>query len=529
MGFLAVDPGHERLPFRAWLTLAVIVAGAAILTGRGMTFGLPYFYHFDEPALVQIGARVVQNGELNPKWFHYPTLAGYLQAPAYACAYLHACQTNPEWVPIQKLPLSTFYLWGRGLTVLLALATVVAVFFLAQRFTGSIAAGFWSVAILALMSGFSEEARYITPNVPSALFATLAALPLMRPTERTWRRAVIAGLLAGLAVATKYNLVLMVIVLAFVVLIDHPSEALKRGHVAVAILLVVAAGVGVAIGSPFALVELPRFLNDLGSELHHYSQAGHVGAQGEHNLRFLLGFLLNKGLGGVISVLVVAGGVVAIRRRAWFSPVVLFPVLSLLSLSRFKVNFPRNLVPTYPFLAVWAGVAVVAIGHWLDRRTGRPSLRIIWTLCVATALVVPATSVWRFGSELRRPDTRTLARQWILDNIPEGQKVYLETERKKPHPYGGWVKAPPLPAERYDLIPVKDLCQFMEPEEVIGEGPVTVVLCHDEQYYRSHFGHAGARRFRRWKSSFSVRQKFSRWIDGPGPTILVLQRKPAPS
>ena len=517
--------GHEKpAPRRPSVPLLVaVLLLAGFLGSRGIDFGLPFFYHWDEPALVQIGARMVQEGDFNPSWFHYPTLPGYLQGAAYAAAYLHEMRSSREVVPIREFPLETFYVWGRWATLLAGVATVAAVFLLARRVMSSDVAGLAAALVLALTPGFVEECRYITPNVPSALLAVVAVLTVA--SSHRWGAVVASGLLTGLAVGCKYNLLVLAgPVAVWIALVSRRSGDLPGTIGGKLAMYTACLGVGFLASTPYALIELPTFLDDLGFELHHYAQAGHAGAEGTNNLVYYLRYLARQGLGPVLSLLTLAGVAVALvrRRPRPVSPVLLFPVVYLAALSTLKVNFTRNLVPLYPFLAILAGVAVGGAIRWLrsSRRFPRAA-SAAGALVLVLALLQPLGRVWAQGSFLQRPDTRTLAREWVLKHVPAGSRLYLETARERPHPYGGFTKAPPIPADLYDLVPVRDLCVAMEPGDVAAGA--WVVLCQGRAEYRARYGAEGEARFLKWVRALEQRRAFLRGPEVQGPPVRALE------
>ena len=53
----------------------------------GIMFGLPYLHHWDEPPVVRTAIRIMQSGDWNPHYFHYPSLLIYLQIPFYILNY----------------------------------------------------------------------------------------------------------------------------------------------------------------------------------------------------------------------------------------------------------------------------------------------------------------------------------------------------------------------------------------------------------------------------------------------------------
>jgi len=511
----------RRMALAVPFLLVLILLLGSLLYMRGVSFGLPFFYHWDEPALVQIGARVVQDGEFNPRWFHYPTLPGYLQAAAYAACFLFHTAGAEEYRTIQQFPLHLFYLWGRSLTVALALGAALATALLAARTTRRPVAALAAAPALLLALGFFEEARYITPNVPSALFAVLAVLALGNGLRR--HQFALAGLLAGLAMGCKYNLVVLLVPLLVAALFTGEQKD-RSGAAGRGAILLGTAAAGFLVSTPFLLTELPTFLNHFGFELHHYRAAGHVGAEGQGNTVFYLRHLLMTGLGIPLFAAALLGLLNAVvrDRKALLHPVFLFPPLYLIALSMMKVNFTRNLVPLYPFFAIWAARFVVEALSAVHRRWGRKAA-IPAVLALVLLALLPASRIRALGSYLQRTDNRTLAREWVIDNVPPGSTVYVETQRTGPHPYGGLTRAPTIPEDRYDVITIKDLRLHHRPSEFLLREDVHIVCCLDRGYYAAHHQLKGERAFDQWQAGAKVLNELPWSAERPGGAITVLR------
>jgi hypothetical protein len=83
--------------------------------------------------------------------------------------------------------------------------------------------------------------------------------------------------------------------------------------------------------------------------------------------------------------------------------------------------FARWLLPIYPLLCLLAAWAAVAVAERVSRRS-------LWPVAVAGALLCAQGLVFSLHNDrlLARPDTRALARAWMVENIPAGGKVVIE-------------------------------------------------------------------------------------------------------
>jgi hypothetical protein len=124
--------------------------------------------------------------------------------------------------------------------------------------------------------------------------------------------------------------------------------------------------------------------------------------------------------GWPVTVLALLGLAVTARRNPRVALLLAaFPIAFLTFISN-TVAATRYLNPALPFLAIFAGAGVA----WLGGRTRRPAAT---ALCVAGVASIPAilASVG-LGSFFREADTRTLALEYFVRDVPAGSTVLLQ-------------------------------------------------------------------------------------------------------
>src|SRR5215831_2490682 len=202
-----------------WLlaALAVSVLGLALRV-TGLAYGLPDHFHWDEPTIMN---RVIRmgGGDLNPHFFYYPTLLMYLLLVAngmlYAAGHVLGVYTSSSDFAVTYLTNSTAsYVVGRALVATLGAATVLLTFLVGRRFL-SPAAGLIGAALLAVSPVHIGNSHFATNDVPMAFFAMLSYVFLWQVyTRGETRDYVLAGIVIGLGVSTKYLPVVLVVSLA---------------------------------------------------------------------------------------------------------------------------------------------------------------------------------------------------------------------------------------------------------------------------------------------------------------------------
>jgi 4-amino-4-deoxy-L-arabinose transferase-like glycosyltransferase len=421
---------------RRYDSLAVVAVLMMALALRlwGIDFGLPYAYHPDEPGIINRAVRFFRTGDLNPRWFHYPTLYTYIVAAVYLVCYVLGLwgrgfaqpgeMPAPGWLVMGGgLPeVPEQFLIARLLTAGLGILTVALSYAIAShvwdRKTGSIAALFLTVSSLHV-----ANSQFATTDVPMAFMATLSLAFCVRVAGRGhWRDYLLAGLAAGLAVSTKYNAV-PVIASLIVAHSLHSYPDLVDWRL---VLAIGATSVGFAVGMPFAFVELGTFWSGIVFEVKHYA-SGHAGFEGEHTWWWVLRLLVAQE--GLLLPLGSLGGLAEVLRRLnrEILPLCAFVLLYYGMLAGQVVRFSRNLVPLLPALAVLGAGFVGCVLRW-TRSCGFVKLvRAGAAAMIAGSLMVPLTKVIKRDLLLSRKDVRTVAAEWVTSHIPPESRVAGES------------------------------------------------------------------------------------------------------
>ena len=242
------------------------------------------------------------------------------------------------------------------------------------------------------------------------------------------RSALVPALWAGLAAASKYTLGLVFLpVLMGIWMYQEGDRRLVSSGSAVATVCVT-----FLAAMPYALLDLPAFLNGLAFDAWHYGTAGHVGFNDEPGLTQLKNYANHLtsefGLFGAVLATI---GIVAAFRRDWRRCLLFlaFPVLLLTLLAGQRVIFTRNVLPIHPLYAVAGGYGLVVLHGWCvqwlprwSRRLGGPVGNVA-VLLLLVALTLPASRIIEHASVA--PDSRNLARDWVVEHLPAGWTIVV--------------------------------------------------------------------------------------------------------
>lgn len=397
----------------------------------GNDYGLPHTYHPDEGHIVNRAIRF-HGGDLDPKFFNWPSLYMYLLSAIYGVVFgLGGVVASFSQDPIP------FYLIGRTLTALMGTATIAVLYVLATELYG-VTAGLLAGLFLTVNLLHIRDSHYITTDVPLTFLITVALLFVFRYSrEGRGRDALWAGLFAGLAASMKYpgGLVLLPLLLAH----GFRPRAAGGGRAWLPSAGLVAAGgaavVGFLIGTPYAVLTPVAFVRGVLSELRevHTVQFGNEADMTAYLFHLLHSF--PEGMGLPLFLLALAGVALALLRHGRRELILLaFPLPYFLVIGSWSSRFERYTLPLLPFLALLAALCLVALAGWARDRgvrlLGRSAASVrpgLGVTVVAVLLVAPeAARIVDWHLLIARPDTRVVAGEWIEREIPNGARIAME-------------------------------------------------------------------------------------------------------
>ncbi len=400
------------------LCLVLIIAAAAGLRFWGLGFGLPNINCRPDETILVDHALAIGAGDFNPHFFNYPTFHFYLLTLVYGLYFClgYAGGIFADIRAFQHLYLqdpSSFYLIGRALSAVLGTASVGLVYAIGRHLGGE-RVGLLGAAFLAGAFLHVRDSHFLTVDIAATFHVLLAYCFALRYCA-VGRRAnlLLAGLFAGLAVSTKYNMALLMPGLGLAVWFGPQQLEGKSRQI---VLLGAVATAAFILGSPYIVLDFPAFWRDFNFERLHAAQ-GHgidLGRGWWHHLSFSLPL----GLGWPLWAAGILGLVCLgrfYRRPGW---VLLSGVLVYYGVAGSSYTvFVRYMVPIIPFLCL---AAAVLVDISLKGRS-------IWPTVLAGGLLVApsAYAAYQHGRLLVQPDTRLLATHWIEEQIPSGTRLAL--------------------------------------------------------------------------------------------------------
>jgi hypothetical protein len=402
----------------------------AVLRFVPIWFGLPFHEARPDEETAIGHTLAILGGDLNPHFFHWPSLTFYLFAATFKAASLiqDLIAFDPVLTPNQQ------FIIGRAIVAFAGTLTVVVLFSLTRRIAGEttalVASFFLAVATLHV-----RESHFAMTDVLATLLVMVSIGLLLRaydeaaqadvPRAGALRGFAAAGLACGLAASTKYSGAAVAAAMAAV----QFSLALQASHRfwqwrvwMPSGAFALAAAIGFVVATPYALLDYRSFADGVGFDFTHLS--------GGHGVDLGVGWIyhlkrsLPVGLGVPVFLAAIAGAVSMARGYGRAALVVgAFCAAFFAAIASGHTVFFRYVLPLVPFLCLSAAVAVQGAAQWLARRT-RFSHGVTVAL-MAAVIGFPAlvSSTW-FDVLLAKTDTRVLAGRWLAANVTPEESLY---------------------------------------------------------------------------------------------------------
>jgi len=425
-----------------WILAAIVAVGAAFRF-YNLAWGAPYYhFHMDEHFVIGPAdtlRRDVRAAAMGSKFFMYSPMMMYL-INIVRGVYEALVQPIDLNVPRDQV---TYMVLSRAIAASFGTATILVTYAtaarIAGRLAGLLAAFFIACAVLHL-----RDSHFATTDMPMVFFCMVTVWCAIRVAERaSWPWLVAAGASVGAAVASKYTglITLGTVGIAYFLAPGRPAQIqpvrawgiwVLRGLMPIA-----AAIVSFFLLDPLVWWYPKKFMLDFRQQVIEpltgvtqpifFAQFADIG-----NPRlYWFTNLLWWSLGPALEILGLAGVVwLLVRRDRYAAVAASFPIIYFAVAGQSVAPMIRYTLPILPALALAAGVLGA---DWL----GRPRWRAAGAFVVGLTVVATGLYALAYMNVFRQPDSRVEASRWLVENVPEGERVLVEPSQNVP-PIGSY-------------------------------------------------------------------------------------------
>jgi len=413
------------------ILISIIFIIAFIVRLHGINFGLPYIYSADEHLFVEKSVEMLELGSIDAGNLSTPsTTTLYIIAIIYFCLFIFGSlngdyQSMQEFLQQYQHDPTIFYLSGRISILIFGVLSVYVIYRIGRRlFNPQI--GLLSAAILAVIPIHVEVSRLIRPDIQMTFFIVLVfwfSLDIL--DQHTNRSYILSGFVLGLAIVSKYPAVIAVILIIGAHLFVTKDLFRMSNHFRL-ILSGLSCLLGMFVGAPtffFNLhLALTSFLGENTQNVSSKTEGGII-----ENLIYYSNLLINSDL-GLFGIFLLLMGILLllISRKPAYILLLIFPIVYIIAMSLVSLKYNRYMIPSLPFFAIIVAYSTTMIFQYVAKKFDK-YLALIVNGILLIALFAPLISIVIVrGNELSGPDTRTVTRQWMLDNLPPNSNIFME-------------------------------------------------------------------------------------------------------
>ncbi len=431
---------------KAVILLSFITLLAALLRLYGITWDQGFNLHPDERAIIlfslplhfptSLHQFLSPASPLNPHFFAYGSFPLYL---------LKAVAATVTFFTTYPIGYGNIAIIGRLISALCDVATLIVVFFLGKKLfsetVGLIAALCYALATFPIqVSHFYAVDTVLTFFMTLTLFVVI--LFYQHPSSK---KALLIGFLLGIGVATKDSALALLAPIGFALIADFLFVLFQQNRLAYvkhlcvhfllySMIICVAAFSTFLFFEPYAFIDFATFWMQTLQQ----AQMTHDAFAFPYTLQYVgkipyvyeLQNIFFWGLGPVISTFGFIGlflvGIFIYKKskkQKWAEETILlvFFFSYFLVVGKFAIGFMRYMLPAYPILTLFAGVAIAHLFSFLKKKN-------YWILPGAYVCLFILISYWAFSFMhiYTQPNTRVQATTWILTHIPPGSAIAVE-------------------------------------------------------------------------------------------------------
>jgi len=537
--------------------LFLILIFALFIRFIGLDSGLPYLYNLRDYEIVNPAINILVTGDLNTHHFIWPgSFATYLLTILFGIilavyftycllfGYVHnltefrqLIRSNPVfYYDINPI---LFHFIGRLLMVFFALVTIYLVYLVAKRLFNK-QAGLLAAFCLSISPLHIEQSRVMRPDITAAMLVMFSMYFLLRfiDESKNTKWLILSSLFAGFSIAAKYTAgVIIFPILIHCLTTDSKELGLFTSRYFINFLKIktnlskalVFIFIGFFIFAPFVILDFKHAIRGImfvaASPKDPYLRR----LPGIQNHIWYLKDALRSSIGGLFFEIFAGLGVCLILYKKLYKEYLflVFPILSYLIIGCGNLRRPHWIMPVYPFEAILFGVGLYGSYRFIIQRNlfkaHRLKISLLFIIALIFASYRPVIRDIKRGIELTKPDTRTIAKEWIENNLPSGSKIayegYIVTLHVKPRgdftlifiadPHSG-VLSQPLPYYKNQSVDYIIISCFLQKD-----------LAKMAAKYRVTF----PQRYQELKNGAQLTKCFMRDKESQGPRIEIYKLK----
>ncbi len=421
------------------ITFLFILAVGLILRLWQINWGLPELY--EEATPLTISWKFWNWGKegfnFNPNFFNYPALTFYIQFIAqvinYALGYLFGIYKSLNEFGATMTPL---VITARLVDAIFDVSIIVAIYITAKELVDKRTA--IAASIITAINPFQiQYAHLIQVDTILTFFSTIAFLYIYRTYSRPHSKwYILAGIFIALTAASKYTGAFLLLFLIIVHLLKAKTQTLIQqslSHRPLIISILLSIIIFFAL-NPYILITPKEFQEDFSFEQKHVT-TGHLGiSASESTFLYHIIKVLPSSFSWVF-ILIVAGTIIHFITNKDKKDLLLliYPILFIIVVGSWEMRAERYILPIFPIITLIGSIGMIRLWDWMKiQNFGNDIIRSVAAATIIAFIVIPISiSNYHFLKSLGLPDTRSITKTWIRENIKRGSVIATGRCRRK--------------------------------------------------------------------------------------------------
>jgi len=423
--------GLKKFLSKENITFLFILAVGLILRLWRINWGLPELY--EEATPLTISWKFWNWGKegfnFNPNFFNYPALTFYIQFIAqvinYALGYLFGIYKTLNEFGSTMTPL---VVTARLVDVIFDAGIIVAIYIITKDIADKRTAIIASI-ITAINPFQIQYAHLIQVYTILTFFSTIAFLYIYRTYSKPNSKwYILAGIFIALAAASKYTgaFLLPFLIIAHLLQANQQTQIkqlLKHRPLIISIFLSIIIFFAL---NPYILITPKEFQQDFSFEQKHVA-TGHLGvSESESTFLYYIIKVLPSSFSWVF-ILIVTGTIIhfIIKRDKKDLLLLIYPILFIIVVGSWEMRAERYILPIFPIISLIGSIGMIRLWDWLKTQSfGNKIIRSIAAATIFAFILIPTSlSNYHYLKSISLPDTRSIAKSWIKENIKQGSVI----------------------------------------------------------------------------------------------------------
>lgn len=386
------------------------------------------YYFGDENEYVNVSFRIIFN-YLNPNFFIHPSLYFYTASFFYFCLFLIGkvigiFTSRIDFILCFLENNHIFLVTGRIVSLIFSLGSVYLVYRIGEKLWDK-NVGLLSAFIMTMLPLHIEMARWASPYSMQNFFILLAFFFIFHLVkEFNFRNLILGGWIFGLTISSDYYALILIPIYIAAFLSFKKQEKVIITIYKVLIFSISAFLVFI-IFNPYILLNFDRFLHNIISQ----EQVAFFSGDGySYSKLFYLRYLVSFS-SLFLFIPFMLGFFMLIKNGSFQEKTLLiFPIINISLFSFFKVQFPRYIVHSLPFIALISSRMVYNLlyNFKLDNKLNNKniSLGILLLLFYVLWCFLGNPKIYHKVYNIEAMEVK----QWFVDNIPQGSKILIQPD-----------------------------------------------------------------------------------------------------